>query len=310
MKVLRGLRRTLESRRPRYVSVSYNATPESRMRAYSSRSVHNETENRPAQPKQHAHHALSHPMRSVMRQLPHPVVVITTLSNTCEPHRDPSSLFNDSLPRPIPRAMTVSSFTSLSVDPVPRVTFNVTLPSTTHAALVRCGRFNAHILSGDAHGAQIAELFTRGNRHTVALGPSKDKGELGVLARLETLGVQVLGREQWLEEWEQARHYGHEMLSAFRSPAGEPPSGTLPVLQGKGVMHVLKCAYRELIPPEDSDFLHHAIVMGEVLDIVHGEAGDGSGIALSYADRAYRRPGEKLFERTTREQPRQTKTRD
>ncbi|OTA53060.1 hypothetical protein K449DRAFT_340110, partial [Hypoxylon sp. EC38] len=208
---------------------------------------------------------LSQPMRAVMRQLPHPVVVITTLENTRSISRFEDTLDKD-FPRPIPRGMTVSSFTSLSVDPVPRVTFNITLPSTTYQALAKCGKFNAHILTGDEYGARIADLFTR------------------------------------------ARDYGAKVLAAikaggYKTDVALPPSGTLPVLQGRGILHVLKCRYRHLPPPVDGDFDHHAIVMGDVLDIIPGESGDQSDIALAYADRAYRQMGEKLLERPTVDQP-------
>ncbi|KAF3064359.1 putative flavin reductase like domain-containing protein [Daldinia childiae] len=205
--------------------------------------------------------------------------------------------------------MTVSSFTSLSVDPVPRVTFNVSLPSTTYQALMKCGRFNAHILSSDDHGVRIADLFTRGNRLPAAEETTKDaeQPDLGVLAGLEKLGVQVLGRERWRQEWEQAKDYREKVAATGDVDTNNPdvdlpPSGTLPVLQGQGVMHVLKCEYRHLLPPVEGDFDHHAIVIGEVLDIIPGESKNENNIALAYADRAYRQIGEKLLDRPTSDQ--------
>lgn len=242
-------------------------------------------------------------MRAVMRQIPHPVVVITTLEHPRNFAELGESL-NDRSPRPIPRAMTVSSFTSLSVDPVPRVTFNVTLPSTTHQALVKCGKFNAHILSGDDHGARVADLFTRGNRTS----HDADESDLGVLAGLEKLGVQVLEQEKWLEEWKQAADYGLKSIAAGKagtatSDSTLPPSTTLPVLQGQGIMHVFKCEYRHLEPPVDGDFDHHAIVIGEVMDIIPGDPKDENSIALAYADRAYRQVGDKLLGRPVTGKP-------
>ncbi|OTB02588.1 hypothetical protein M426DRAFT_13376 [Hypoxylon sp. CI-4A] len=291
MKGLRGLRWALESTRSRYAP--FHTTS----RAQLSFSPSTGFPSKPAQ------HVLSQPMRAVMRQLPHPVVVITTLENICS-LSEFEDVLDDQLARPIPRAMTVSSFTSLSINPVPRVTFNITLPSTTYQALAKCGRFNAHVLTGDDHGAKIADLFTRGNRPSTTKGTPEDidQSDLGVLAGLESLGVEILEREKWQQEWEQARDYRRKMLSTNKSGAPKadrelPPSGTLPVLQGKGVLHVLKCEYRHLEPPVDGDFDHHAIVMGEVLDIIPGESKDDDSIALAYADRAYRQMGEKLLER-------------
>ncbi|KAI1390522.1 flavin reductase like domain-containing protein [Hypoxylon trugodes] len=299
MKIPRGLRWTFKSAKPRNVSflnttgapVSFSTKSslggaEGQARAATTpQSQDGETSKRPVKPAQHA---LSSPLRAVMRQLPHPVVVITTLETPAEAN----GRAVDRLPRPIPRAMTVSSFTSLSIDPVPRVTFNVTLPSTTHQALVQSRRFNAHILSGDDHGARIADLFTRGNR-------ASEDTDLGVLAGLEKLGAEILGREQWLQEWESGEN--HRKISLARGNASTGPDtvrpSTLPVFRGPGILHVLKCRYHHLKPPVDCDFDHHAIIMGEVLDIISGEATGDGDIALAYADRAYRQMGRKLLKR-------------
>ncbi|XXG99613.1 Vacuolar protein sorting-associated protein vps5 [Hypoxylon texense] len=331
MKSLRGLRWALESATPRYIPrhVPFHTTAKAqvgfltRWRSQKPAANHqaktprvnstlqrrtdqaNEIPSSPASPPQHG---LGQPMRAVMRQLPHPVVVITTLENM-RGLTELGDVLDKNFPRPIPRAMTVSSFTSLSVDPVPRVTFNVTLPSTTYEAIMKCGKFNAHILSGDDHGARIADLFTRGNKPPEAAGAPEDGDgpKLGVLAGLKELGVQILGQEEWQQEWDEAGEYGQKVLSTVKeggyiTDVKLPPSGTLPVLQGQGIMHILKCKFRKLTPPPESDFEHHAIVMGEVLDIAPGEFGDGYGIALAYADRAYRRLGEKLLERPATEQ--------
>ncbi|KAI0139629.1 flavin reductase like domain-containing protein [Hypoxylon sp. NC0597] len=325
MKSLRGLRWALVPTRPRYAR--FETTPVARASfltwkrskvktpggivASTPRLHHDGANGGPVPSPKPPQHVLSQPMRAVMRQLPHPVVVITTLENTRSISRFEDTLDKE-FPRPIPRAMTVSSFTSLSVDPVPRVTFNITLPSTTYQALAKCGKFNAHILTGDEYGARIADLFTRGNRPTAAQPSPKTENsrepDLGVLAGLEQLGVQVLGQESWKKEWELARDYGAKVLAAikaggYKTDVALPPSGTLPVLQGKGILHVLKCQYRHLTPPVDGDFDHHAIVMGDVLDIIPGESADQSDIALAYADRAYRQMGEKLLERPIVEKP-------
>ncbi|KAI0884056.1 flavin reductase like domain-containing protein [Annulohypoxylon maeteangense] len=336
MKSLRGLRLAFESVRSRHVSFNgINKIPKARAsfmtwgrlwgasedQAKSSRDSASESRLHETKPSEHG---LSQPMRSVMRQLPHPVVVITTLENTRNLTKV-DELLDDKLPPPIPRAMTVSSFTSLSINPVPRVTFNITLPSTTYKALAKCGKFNAHILSGDNHGARIADLFTRGNRPPPTTQMSKEMektpenangGDLGVLEGLQSLGVRVIGREKWQKEWKLAGDYGRKVLNTVKSggyikDVAIPPAGTLPVLKGRGISHVLKCRYRHLSPPVDDDFDHHAIVIGEVVDVIPGGSRDESGIALAYADRAYRQMGETLLERLERptaEQVAQTST--
>ncbi|KAF7542449.1 hypothetical protein G7Z17_g11562 [Cylindrodendrum hubeiense] len=87
-------------------------------------------------------------LRSIMRLLPHSVVVCTSH----QPGPDGG-----------PRAMTMSSFTSLTLSPTPLVTFNVATPSRTLDAIRASGAFTVHILAGDAAGAAVASHFTRGN---------------------------------------------------------------------------------------------------------------------------------------------------
>ncbi|CAG1975465.1 unnamed protein product [Fusarium graminearum] len=81
-----------------------------------------------------------------MRLLPHSVVVCTS-----------------NQPGDGPRAMTMSSFTSLTLTPTPLVTFNIAIPSRTLDAIKASGEFNVHVLSGDERGASVASHFTKGN---------------------------------------------------------------------------------------------------------------------------------------------------
>ncbi|KAF4993892.1 hypothetical protein FGRMN_6139 [Fusarium graminum] len=81
-----------------------------------------------------------------MRLLPHSVVVCTS-----------------NQPGDGPRAMTMSSFTSLTLSPTPLVTFNIATPSRTLDAIRASGGFNVHVLSGDEQGASVASHFTKGN---------------------------------------------------------------------------------------------------------------------------------------------------
>lgn len=80
-----------------------------------------------------------------MRYLTHSVVVCTSVHGTT------------------PRAMTMSSFTSLTLSPTPLVTFNILAPSRTLDAIVSSGRFNVHVLAGDPRGVAVASHFTKGN---------------------------------------------------------------------------------------------------------------------------------------------------
>ncbi|KAH0493574.1 hypothetical protein TgHK011_000237 [Trichoderma gracile] len=100
--------------------------------------------------------ALSEQIRSIMRLLPHSVVVCTSTHDQA------------------PRAMTMSSFTSLTLSPTPLISFNIATPSRTLDAITQSGHFNIHIMSGDELGVQVADRFTRGNTDDVFEGLDYD----------------------------------------------------------------------------------------------------------------------------------------
>ncbi|KAF2176375.1 hypothetical protein K469DRAFT_607365 [Zopfia rhizophila CBS 207.26] len=86
--------------------------------------------------------SLSGAVRSIMRNVAHPAVVITA---------------------GFAQAMTVSSFNTITLDP-PMVSFNVRKPSRTLDAIKSDnGRFRVHILKATPDGARIADIFSRGN---------------------------------------------------------------------------------------------------------------------------------------------------
>lgn len=174
----------------------------------------------------------SEQFRSIMRLVPHSVVVCTsTLDSTV-------------------RAMTMSSFTSLTLTPTPLVTFNIATPSRTLDAISASRHFNIHVMAGNAQGAALADRFTRGS------------GVGGLFNGLD------LGE---------------------RTDAAAPV-----VLRDEGVLHVLRCKLlsedglqRGIVRVRD-----HAIVVGEVLEMVPGQ---GRGpLGLAYADRGYREVGEAI----------------
>ncbi|KAL2162850.1 hypothetical protein VTH06DRAFT_6686 [Thermothelomyces fergusii] len=200
---------------------------------------------------------LSEQLRAVMRLLTHPVVVCTATH--------PRGAGGDG---PVPRAMTMSSFTSLALRPAPLVSFNVAVPSRTHDAVAAGRRFNIHVLADGAAGARLADWFAGGNAHGRE-----------VFDRLVEEGdVQVRWGEVEAGDGDRHRH------------ESEPP-----VLQGDGVLYVLRC---KLLDDEPSGGLvrvkDHVIVIGEVLEILEGAGAkrDGDeGFGLLYADRRYRQLG-------------------
>ncbi|PHH74803.1 hypothetical protein CDD82_4756 [Ophiocordyceps australis] len=176
---------------------------------------------------------LSEQLRLTMRLVAHSVVVCTSCHGQT------------------PRAITMSSFTSLTLRPTPLVTFNIAVPSRTLDAIAASGAFNIHVLTGDAAGAAVAERFARGN-------------DAGALARAHGLNL------------------GDKDIP--------------PVLQGQGVLRVLKCKVfangpqRGLVRVRD-----HVVVLGEVLDMMAVNKADNFG--LVYADRKYRQMGNVIARR-------------
>ncbi|OLN89777.1 hypothetical protein CCHL11_09511 [Colletotrichum chlorophyti] len=170
-------------------------------------------------------------LRGVMRRLAHSVVVCTAADGAGRP-----------------RGMTMSSFVSLSMEPVPLVSFNVRTPSRTLQAIGEGGGvFNVHVLAEGAEGARVAEWFTRGN--------SAGEGLFGGLPD----GVEVVEED-----------------------------GEAPVLEGRGVLFVLRCRVlgEGIVRVRD-----HVVVVGEVEGVLKGE---GEGFGLVYADRRYRVLGDVL----------------
>lgn len=188
----------------------------------------------------------------MMRLLTHSVVICTSVSGTS------------------PRAMTMSSFTSLSLDP-PVVTFHVATPSRTLDAIRESGRLNVHILAGDVHGAKVADWFTRGN-----IG-----GKVWKTEDLERVGVTIKSKN----------------LASGKVPP-EPP-----VLSGKGVLYVLKCKLLDEAHDGVVMVRDHAIVLGEVLEIVEGGARSEpkERFGLVYTDRRYRQLGNTLVKITAKD---------
>jgi flavin reductase (DIM6/NTAB) family NADH-FMN oxidoreductase RutF len=184
-----------------------------------------------------------------MRLLPHSVVVCTSAATTADSTT------------PVPRGMTMSSFTSLSLRPTPLVTFNIATPSRTLDAMSRSRQFNIHILSGDVAGARVADWFRKGN--------ADDLGVFEANNLRDECGCEVVGKE---------------MSSTTAAP----------LLKGPGVLFALRCCLlgdepaRGLVRVRD-----HVIVLAEIVDIIEGQ-GDKSkqdGFGLAYADRLYRQLG-------------------
>ncbi|GAB7337739.1 hypothetical protein MBLNU457_g3018t1 [Dothideomycetes sp. NU457] len=94
-------------------------------------------------------------LKSLMRTVPSPVYLITTMQGSNNKSRQRMQAKVERC-----RGMTVSSFSTVTLEPSPIVSFNVKEPSRTLAAILSSGRFYAHVLAANGSGAALANLFT------------------------------------------------------------------------------------------------------------------------------------------------------
>ena len=122
--------------------------------------------------------SLQEKVRHTMRRVPHPVMVITAWDRVGKL-----------------TGLLVSSFNTVTLDPVPVVSFNLRLPSSTYDAIALSGHFTVTGISN----AKIADLFAKGrgiDKHAIYEKPidSVIGSELDIKDGL----FQI--RCQWLKE--------------------------------------------------------------------------------------------------------------
>lgn len=115
-----------------------------------------------------------------MRQVPHPVAIITAT--------DPNSPADQAF-----RGMTVSSFNTVTLYPEPVISFNVKRPSETLHALQTSGHFHVHLLAPSEETAKLAREFSRGNNN---LRISRGEGQFEFFLNLEKKAPPVLRRRK------------------------------------------------------------------------------------------------------------------
>lgn len=189
-------------------------------------------------------------VRHAMRRIPHPVVVITSAAPT-QPEDAPETAF---------RAMTVSSFNTVTLDPTPLVSFNVRVPSATHSAMTVSGFFLAHLLAANETGAAIAHTLAKG-------GQSQGQAFQSLVERGDAV----------------------QIFSGLKT-AGAP------LLAGSGVLQVLRCRTLE---GKDVEIGDHRVVVAEVVSVMSkpssgGSAASDQAMGLSYCDRGYRALGDPI----------------
>lgn len=188
--------------------------------------------------------------------------------------------------------MTISSFTSLSIKPKKMVTFNISLPSYTYAAIKSSRRFNVHVLADDENGASLADTFAGG------------QSRMDRQPRFGGRRVYVDGYDKWNMEWK--RHVEKRQAPDGAAEPWTPLSReAVPLIRDQGVLYTLRCVVRA--PWVGGQKTMHglnqlnnytAIVIGEVRDVVYGGMAkqdtsipEGS-IGLTYAHGQYRKAGE------------------
>ncbi|KAI8626261.1 hypothetical protein F5Y19DRAFT_466466 [Xylariaceae sp. FL1651] len=251
---------------------------------------------------------------AVMAKLPHPAVIITTLDRTYHAQAA-AGIPIEQMQHPIARGITVSSFTSLCIKPKPHVLFNMTLPSTMYEALVSCKDFNVHLLTPDEVGAQIANVFTRGNRLPSQSFEEQSSGskldndaDLGVFRGLKVdrfRHIDISNREAWHRQYQEAKRDGLEGSESTHGLEARPNSTSqdsgaaapakqvhqVPHLQGEGVIEVMRCRLVRTIHPNLPDAGQNVIIIGEVVDVESIKKFDTTPVALGYANRIYRAAG-------------------
>lgn len=128
-----------------------------------------ETERNTPAPAETPPTSLHESMRTLMRDVPYPVVILTAAAP--EPHTHE------------PLGTAVSSFNTVTLDP-PTISFNVREPSQTLDAIrADGGRFRVHVLQSTPASAGLVDSFTRGN-HAEAYRQRKE------LAPMDTSGAE------------------------------------------------------------------------------------------------------------------------
>lgn len=95
---------------------------------------------------------LKESLRRYMRTVPYPVAIVTT-----------SHQQSNANPRSSTYAATVSSFNTVSFDPVPFVSFNLAADSITQTTIAKTNHFAVTILQDAPTAARFANRFTKGN---------------------------------------------------------------------------------------------------------------------------------------------------
>ncbi|CAO3565393.1 unnamed protein product [Mortierella alpina] len=241
----------------------------------------------------------SEKLRKVLRKVPFPVVVVSTAS----PH-DAS----------LRRGITVSSFTSISLQPIPLIAFCVKLPSRASTVLHESDQFVVQFLAADQIPHSVAfsssvspppsysapltstskqqqQQESRSGRSTRAPG-DKDTEELLSEAGRQTLsdnvGVAAAGKPSSTDS-DSGRMQATMDPDPFEVLGYETDSeSNLPVLLN--TLGALRCRTHQVMVVGD-----HEMWIGHVEKVLHGEIPSPGEEPLLYHDRSYRKVGRRIL---------------
>ncbi|KAG0335338.1 hypothetical protein BG000_007574 [Podila horticola] len=224
--------------------------------------------------------ATSENLRKVLRKVPFPVVIVSTNSPT-----DPTQR----------RGITVSSFTSISLQPIPLIAFCVKLPSRASTALHESNQFVVQFLAEDqiAHSVAFSSSVAP-PKEVVAKRRAQDKD---IEAIVQEAGKQTLinGDKESTKgispsppsrtvttndaELDPFDVLGHHV---------DPESG-LPVLDN--TLGAIRCKAHQVLTVGD-----HEMWIGHVEKVLYGDIpGDpDQEKPLLYHDRSYRKVGRRI----------------
>jgi flavin reductase (DIM6/NTAB) family NADH-FMN oxidoreductase RutF len=184
-----------------------------------------------------------------MRLVPQPVTVITSANTSTHPSGSPSSW----------HGATISSFNTVTLKPIPIISFNIKHDSSTFAAITASGRLWVHLLTTAPFASTLADGFAR---QRGALHPS-------LIAEI-TEG-------------------GHEHDLSGQQPPTEPI-----IPPGGRIAFILACHYMPDITARIGD---HVVLFAEVTEVIdqsprmvsEGRKPSKRRPCLVYADGEYQR---------------------
>ncbi|KAG0284978.1 hypothetical protein BGZ96_010716 [Linnemannia gamsii] len=235
--------------------------------------------------------ATSEKFRKVLRKVPFPVVVVST----CSPE-DPN----------LRRGITISSFSSISLQPVPLVSFCVKLPSRASTVLHESDQFVIQFLSSEqiAHSVAFSSSVAPPPGVSKALpgtGAGAGAGRAKKPEDIEDL-VAEANRQTMIPSSTSNSNSNNDNnnkpTTTTTTTSGEPdpfevlgyetdPESNLPVL--KNTLGAIRCRTQQVMVVGD-----HEMWIGHVEKVLHGQIPDERE-PLLYHDRSYRHVGRRII---------------